>query len=148
MGRLGSLEVLEAAGPLAAEADRRAARRDLVERLRENWGLLGPEERLLLKMHLEAGGSLDEIARVTGVSRSTASRRIRRVIRRLCDRTYPRCAAQPRSFGGAELAVVRDHFVRGLSLRRICREHGLCYYRARAIVQRARRCATGAYDGV
>jgi hypothetical protein len=46
-------------------------------------------------------------------------------------------------FGAPELAVIRDHFVRGLSLARICRDHNLCYYRARRIVEKARRFARG-----
>jgi DNA-directed RNA polymerase specialized sigma24 family protein len=139
MGRLGSLEALGDRGALAVEADGRTARRVAVERLRANWGLLDPEERLLLKLHLEAGGSLEEIARVMGRHPSTVCRRIQRMIRRLCDETYDRCAVAGASFGPAELAVVRDHFVRGLSLARICRDHHLCYYRVHAIVQKARR---------
>jgi hypothetical protein len=144
MGRLGSLEALGDRGALAVEANERTARRAAVERLRTNWDLLDPQERLLLKLHLEAGGSLAEIARVMGRHPSTVCRRIRRTIRRLCDETYDRCAADGASFGAVELAVVRDHFVRGLSLARICRDHHLCYYRVHAIVQKARRYAAAA----
>jgi hypothetical protein len=141
MGRLGSLEVLEGLEPAEADVARRAARRGGVERLRERLDLLEREDRVLLKMHLEAGSSFDEIARVAGTDRSTVCRRIHRMIRRLGDETYTRCTRDRTSFSAGELAVVRDRFVRGLSLARIGRDHHLCYYRVRAIVQKARRCA-------
>lgn len=141
MGRLGSLAVLEGLEPTEVEVERRAARRDGIERLRENLDLLDCEDRLLLKMHLEAGSSFDEIAHMAGTNRSTVCRRIHRLIRRLRDDTYARCARDRTSFSTPELAVIRDRFVRGLSLARIGRDHHLCYYRVRAIVQKARRFA-------
>jgi len=144
MGRLGSLDVLEGREPTAAEVERRIVRREGLERLRGKLELLDREDRLLLKMHLEAGSSFEEIAGVAGTDRSTACRRIHRMIRRLGDETYTRCARDRTLFGAAELAVVRDRFVRGLSLARIGRDHHLCYYRVRAIVRKARRCAGAA----
>jgi len=147
MGRFASLEVLESVGPLEWETDRVAAQRDRVERVRAGWDLLEREDRLLLKMHLEAGSSFDEIARVTGLNRSTVCRRIQRMIRRLSDETYARCEAHRRCFSEVELAVIRDHFVRGRSLLRICRSHHLCYYRARVIVERAREFADATKTG-
>ena len=139
MGRLGSLAVLESLGPVAAEADRRAARRESTERWRERLDLLEREDLLLLKMRLDAGSSLEEIAQVAGTSRSTVCRRIHRMIRRLGDETYTHCARDRASFSEPELTVIRDRFVRGLSLARIGRDHHLCYYRVRAIVRKARR---------
>jgi len=65
------------------------------------------------------------------------------MIYRLYDETYVRCEADRELFGELELAVIRDHFVRGLSRKRICRDHNLGYYRARTIVEKARRFARG-----
>jgi len=144
MGRLGSLEVLQGLEPAAVEAQGRAARRNGVERLRESLDLLDREDRLLLKMHLEVGSSFDELARVTGTDRSTVCRRIHRIIRRLGDETYARCARDRTWFSAPELAVIRDRFVRGRSLARIARDHHLCYYRVRLIVRKARRLAGAA----
>ncbi len=144
MGRLGSLEVLEGLEPAEADVERRAARREGIERLGERLDLLERGDRLLLKMHLEAGGSFDEIARVAGTNRSTVCRRIHRLLRRLGDETYACCARDRTSFSAAELAVIRDRFVRGRSLARIGRDHHLCYYRVRVIVRKARRCAGAA----
>ncbi len=147
MGRLGSLAALEGLEPAEREVRRRADRRDGLERLRDRLDLLGHEDRLLLKMYLEAGGSFDEIAHVAGTDRSTACRRIHGMLRRLGDETYLRCARDRASFSVPELAVIRDRFVRGLSLARIGRDHQLCYYRVRVIVRKARRFAGAAGEG-
>jgi hypothetical protein len=141
MRRLDSLEVLEGLEPAEVEVDRIPARRDVVEVLHARLDLLSGQDRALLTMYLEAGSSFHQLARLAGMNRSTVCRRIHRMIRRLCDKTYPLCLGHRLVFSGAELAVIRDHFVRGLSLKRICRDHNLCYYRARAIVEKARKFA-------
>jgi hypothetical protein len=141
MGRLGNLGVWERREPVELDVDRIPARRDVMELLRARLDLLGSEDRILLRTYLEAGSSFDEIARLTGLNRSSVCRRIHRMIRRLCDETYARCEAQGTLFPATELAVLRDHFVRGLSLKRIGRDHHLGYYRVRAIVKKARQLA-------
>jgi hypothetical protein len=103
--------------------------------------LLDTEERVLLRTYWEAGSSFDAIARLTGMNRSTVCRRIHRLIRRLSDETYVLCEADRTRFPTSELAVIRDYFVRGFSLKRICRDHDLGYYRARVIIEKARHFA-------
>jgi DNA-directed RNA polymerase specialized sigma24 family protein len=141
MARVSSLEVLAGLEPVELDVERLSARREVVEVLRTRLSLLDGADRVLLKMHLDAGSSFDEIAKLTGLNRSSICRRIHRMMGRLADETYVRCAAAQDRFSAPELIVVRDHFVRGLSLKRICREHNLCYYRVRTIVERARRLA-------
>jgi hypothetical protein len=143
MRRVSSLEVLEGLEPGELDAERLSARREVVEALRTRLDLLGGADRVLLKMHLDARSSFDEIAKLTGLNRSSVCRRIHRMMGRLSDETYVRCAAARDRFSAPELRVVRDHFVRGLSLKRIGREHNLCYYRVRTIVEKARRLAQG-----
>jgi hypothetical protein len=143
MGRWGSLEVLEGLEPVELDVARIPARRNIVEVLRARLDLLGSGDRVLLKMYLDAGSSFEEIAKLAGRNRSSVCRRIHRMIDRLYDETYLRCEADRELFGAPELAVIRDHFVRGLSLARICRDHNLGYYRARRIVEKARRFARG-----
>ena len=145
MGRLGSLEVLEGQFE-ETQVGRIPARREVVDLLRARLDLLGGADRTLLKMYLDGGGSFDELARLAGMNRSTVCRRIHRMIRRLCDETYTLCQANRRWFSESELAIVRDHFVRGLSLKSICRDGNVGYYRARAIIARARKLARGEED--
>ena len=66
MGRVSSLEVLEGFEPAESDVHRIAARREVVEVLRARLDLLGSEDRVLLRMHLDAGSSFDEIAKLTG----------------------------------------------------------------------------------
>ena len=136
MGRWSHLEALERLELREEDRVRLPRQREGVEIWRERLELLGVEDRVLLKTYWEGQSSFDEIARLLGLSRSTVCRRIHRMLRRLADETYDRCQQGP--FGEAELAVIRDHFLRGHSLRRVCRDHDLGYCRARGIVQRAR----------
>ena len=143
MGRLGSLEVL---GGQFEELDvcRIPARRDTVDLLRARLDLLKGEDRALLKMYLDAGSSFYQLAKLAGMNRSTVCRRIHRMIRRLSDETYAACQRNPNMFDEQELTIIRDHFVRGLSMKRIGRDHKVGYYRARIIVEKARQCARSA----
>jgi len=139
MGRLSSLEALERLEPAELDLDRSPAHRDIVELLRERADLLGDEDRILLKMYLDADSSFHQLAKVVGTDRSTLCRRIHRMIRRLSDGTYDVCQRDERQFSPVEMNIIRDHFIRGLSVRRICRQYGLGCYRTRTIVEKARK---------
>jgi len=126
-----------------AELDLYQARilRDTADQLKPLVDLLIGDDKTLLLMYIQAGCSFQQLARLAGVNRSSVGRRIRRIVQRLSDPTYTLCLDSRWRFTDLEKAVIRDHFVRGLSLKRICRDHDLCYYRARAIVERARHVA-------
>jgi len=124
-----------------ADLHRATAQREVTERLRNRAELLAGEDRALLVMHLEAGSSFRQIARLMGMSPSTVARRIHKLLDRLSDETYALCLQRRDQFTEEELAVIRNHFVRGLSVQRICRDSSLCYYRARTIIAKARRVA-------
>jgi predicted DNA-binding protein YlxM (UPF0122 family) len=109
--------------------------------LKRQADLLTGLDRTLLMMYIQAGCSFQQLARLTGRNRSSVGRRIRKIIRRLSDRTYLRCQEKSEDFTDVEMAVIRDHFIHGLSLQRICGNHNLCYYRARVIIEKARRIA-------
>ncbi len=128
----------EVAGPATrrAAAEQWRARVDLLD-LRAN--LLNCQDRALLQMHLEAGRNFHEIARWTGLSPSTVCRRIHRMIHRLSDPTYTVCLRNQRHFRPVELDVIRDHFVRGLSLACVRRRHHLGHRRLRRIIAKARQ---------
>jgi hypothetical protein len=113
-------------------------RLDLLD-LRAN--LLDRDDRALLQMHLEAGRGFHEIARLTGLSPATVCRRIHRMVRRLSDPTYTVCLRNQRHFSRVELDVIRDHFVRGLSLACIRRRHALGHRRVRCIIAKAHQMA-------
>jgi hypothetical protein len=115
--------------------------RDVSEILKRRADLLPPDDRALLAVYLEAGTSLSQIARLTGESKSTICRRVRRILRRLTDETYLLCLRHRDRFTRREMALLHDYFIGGLSMRRITRDRHINYYRVRAAVDRARRLA-------
>ena len=115
--------------------------RGAVEALRMRAHLLTGEDRALLEMHLEHGNSFRQIARLVGRSHQTVGRRIHRIVRRLTDDTYAVCLGNREEFNGRELALIKDHFVCGLSERCISRSRDVPRYRVRAILCKARRYA-------
>ena len=145
MERVSTREVLEGE-PGGRQVTRLPTRREMAERwrgrvdlldLRAN--LLDRQDRTLLQMHLEAGRNFHEIARLLGLSPSTVCRRIHRMIRRLSDPTYTVCLQNQRHFSRVELDVIRDHFVRGLSLTCLRRRHEVGHRRIRHIIVKARQ---------
>jgi len=127
--------------PAELDLSRTPAHRDSVDFLKQQADLLTGVDRALLTMYIEAGCSFHQLARLTGRNRSSVGRRIRRIVQRLSDPTYALCLENRAAFDDLELAVIRDRFIRGLSVQRICRDHCLCYYRARVIVEKAKRVA-------
>lgn len=124
--------------PAELDLHRAPGHRDTVDLLQQQADLLTGVDRTLLTMYVQAGCSFHQLGRLTGMNRSSVGRRIRRIIRRLSDLTYILCRESRSDFSNLEMAVIRDHFIRGLSLSRIARDHKLCYYRARVIVEKAR----------
>ena len=118
-----------------------ATERDIREALRSRVALLAGRDRALATMYLEGGSSFAQIAQLTGLRRSSVARRIRRIMERLHDETYLTCVRQRSRFTEQELEIIRDHFVRGLSVRQIARERSLSYYRVQATTRNARQLA-------
>ncbi len=115
--------------------------REQIEVLRSRLDLLAGRDRALLALYLESGSSLSQMARLTGLQVSSIGRRVRRIIERLCDETYIVCLDHSRQFSALELAIIKDHFVRGLSLRRISANRNVAYYSVRMAAAKARRLA-------
>ena len=144
MERIATREIREEREPGETEVTHLPTRREVAEQwrgrldlldLRAN--LLNSQDRALLQMHLEAGRNFHEIGRLLGLSPSTVCRRIHRMIHRLSDPTYTICLRNQRHFSRLELEVIRDHFVRGLSLACIRRRHTLGHRRIRRIIVKA-----------
>jgi hypothetical protein len=123
------------------ELGRIAAKQQAMEVLRMRAQLLDAEDRALATTFLESGVSLYQLARLSGTSMSTIARRMRRIVQRLSDETYSLCVKSRHCFTELELEIVCDHFVRGLSARRISRERNVSYYSALTTIEKARRFA-------
>ena len=115
-----------------------AVQQDRMDRLRAQSYLLSDKDRTLLAMYLDAGSSVRQIARLTAMSPSTISRRIRRIIHRLLNDIYSVCLRHRHRFSDLELAIARDYFIRGLSARRISRQYDVSYYSVLTAIAKAR----------
>jgi hypothetical protein len=115
--------------------------RGVIEVLRMRAHLLAGEERALLEAYLERGSSFRQIGRLMGLDPRNVGRRVRGIVRRLTDDTYEICLGNHDDFNGRELAVIRDHFVGGVSERHISRHRAVPRYRVRAILQKAQKYA-------
>ena len=122
--------------------------RGIVEALRLRGHLLTGKDRALLEMYLEHGNSFSQIARLAGVHRKRIARRIRRIVRRLIDDTYPACRGNHIDFNGRELAIIKDYFVHGLPMARISKGQGVTFYSVRATIRKARRYAVSRKRGI
>lgn len=126
--------------PFKAKTDNRrpSTRRDVKELLRLRGHLLTGEDRALIEMHLEGGETLRRMATLADVTPSCIARRLAVIAQRLADPTYAVCMAQRREFTRLELRIVRDYFVRGLSIETIREQRRISRHRVRAAIRKAR----------
>jgi hypothetical protein len=125
-------------GPDRLKESDQWGRMDLVDLVRLKGHILEPEERSLLEAYLKGSNSLRQIARLTGMKPSSAWRRVRRLVKRLHACTSLACLEEPCGLTVDELAIVKDHVMRGLSIRDISRARKLTYYRVRNIILAAK----------
>ena len=107
-----------------------------IDALRSRVGLLVGEDKLLMTMYLENGNSFRQIARLTGVNISTVARRIHKLAKRLTNGEYITCLRNREKFTGAELVIVKDYFLVGLTRREIAAKHNCSVYRVRKILKK------------
>ena len=109
--------------------------RDSIDLLRSRINLLAGKDKLLMTMYLENGNSFMQLAQLAGVDIGCMSRRIRKVIRRLTEGEYIICLRNREKFTSTEMAIAKDYFLRGLSLKKISEEHQCTFYSVRKTMQ-------------
>jgi predicted DNA-binding protein YlxM (UPF0122 family) len=114
----------------------RRERRGRVDLLVSRIELLGGMDKVIMTMYLVNGNTFRQIAQLMGVNESNVSRRIRRLIKRISDGGYMTCLRNRERFRREELDVAREYFLLGWSMKRIARERGMTFYRARKMVKR------------
>ena len=113
--------------------------RDRIDLLRNRIGLLVGKDKLLLTMHLENGNSFRQIAQLAGMNESSIGRRIHKIMRRLIDSEYITCLRNRQRFTSQEMAIAKDYFLLGMSIKNIAKKSGLTYYNVRKTICRIRR---------
>jgi len=113
--------------------------RDRIDLLRSRVELLTGEDRLLMTMYLENGNSFRQMARLAGVNETSIARRIHKVTKRLIDSEYITCLRNRDKFTNDEMAVARDYFLSGLSIKRISKRRRSTYYSVRQTLKKIQR---------
>ena len=105
--------------------------RDGIELLRSRLNLLSGTDKLLMTMYIEHGNSIRQIARIRGASETRIARRIRAISKRLLDGPYIDCLRCRDRLTSLQLAIAKDYYLMGLSMRRIAAKRRWSYYRVR-----------------
>ncbi len=102
-----------------------------IELLRSRLNLLAGTDKLLMTMYIEHGNSIRQIARIRGVSETSVARRIRAITKRLTDGPYIDCLRNRGKLTSRQLAIAKDYYLMGLSMRQIAAKRCRSYYRVR-----------------
>jgi len=113
-------------------SNRRGSEIDL---LRSRLNLLDGRDRVMMAMYVENGNSFRQIARLLGVKDGIISRRIRRLQKGLIDSDYIMCLRRRRKFTPHQMTIAKDHFLLGMSRRRIAVKRRLSLYHVRNTVE-------------
>ena len=110
--------------------------RDRIDLLRSRVSLLTGKDKLLMTMYLRNGNTFYQMAKLTGVNEATVARRIYKVTKRLMDGEYITCLRNRDKFTEEEMAVARDYFLGGKSIKKIAGKRRLSYYRVRQTLKK------------
>ena len=102
-----------------------------IELLASRLNLLTGTDKLLMVMYIEHNNSIRQIARIRSATETSIARRIRAISKRLTDGPYIDCLRCRDKLTGLQLAIAKDYYLRGLSMRRIAAERRWSYYRVR-----------------
>jgi len=113
--------------------------RDRIDLLRSRVSLLNGKDKLLMTMYLKNGNSFRQMAQLAGVNEASIARRIHRIIKRLTDGEYITCLRNRDKFTRAEMAIAKDYFLLGLSIRKISTKRRWTYYRVHQSLKKIQR---------
>ena len=102
--------------------------RSRIDLVRSRVNLLAGKDKLLMTMYLENGNSFSQMARLAGVNEACIARRIRKIIQRLTEGEYIVCQRYSDKFTRKEMAIAKDYFLRGASIKKISGKRRYSYY--------------------
>ena len=109
-------------------------RRGRIELLAGRLNLLTGTDKVLMTMYIRHGNSIRQIARIRNASEASVSRRIRAISKRLVDGPYIDCLRCREKLTSRQLAIAKDYYLMGLSIRRIANKRCWSYYRVREAI--------------
>lgn len=110
--------------------------RDSIDLLRSRLSILSGEDKLMMTMYWENGNTLRQISTLAGVSRLSVARRIDNITKRLMEGQYIRCLRNRDKFTRRQMAIAKEYYLLGLSIKKIAGKRDWSYYRVRQILQR------------
>jgi len=116
--------------------------RDRIDLLYSRVNLLTGKDKLLMTMYLENSNSFRQMARLAGVNETSIARRIYKVTKRLIDGEYITCLRNRDKFSKREMAVAKDYFLLGISMKKIAGKQHWSYYRVRKTLKKIQRLVT------
>ena len=109
------------------------------ERLLLRSHLLPADDRSLLQMILDRGGTFEQVARLAGKSPSAVRRRFNRILRQLLAWELTTLLARRKTNAPIEISIARAHFIQGLSQQAICDKLGVSPYRIQTTLRDIRK---------
>jgi len=109
-------------------------RRGRLELLQARLGLLRGKDKVLMTMYLVNGNSFRQIARLRGVSETSIARRIYQLAERLTEGEFLSCLRNRDKLSQRQMAVARDYFLTGLSIKQIAGKRSMSFYTVRKVL--------------
>ena len=107
---------------------------DEVDLLRMRSDILGRADRAFLRMYLEKGSRITEIAQMVGISEAAVARRIKKLTKRLLDGRYVACMRNRDKLCRLDRHIAKDYLIEGLSMEKIAARRRVTVYRVRQAV--------------
>jgi hypothetical protein len=116
--------------------DNKKKNRAQIDLLRSRLYLLDKDDRLLMTVYLENGNNTCQISRLTGLSRKSIARRINILTTRLLVGGFITCLRNRRKFNKHQMAIAKDYFLTGLSIKKIALKRHRSRYRVTETIKK------------
>lgn len=105
-----------------------------IELLRSRLNLLYGKDKFLMTLYLENGYSIFQISRLTALCETSIARRINRLTKKLLEGRYITCLRNRDKFNRYQMAIAKDYFLTGLSMRKITKKRRRSFYHVRETI--------------
>ncbi len=110
--------------------------RDRIELLHSRINLLKGKDKLLMTMYLDNSNSFRQMSRLSGLDETIISRRISKIIERLIEGKYIICLRNRDRFTAAEMAIAKEYFLLGFSMRKIAAKRRWTRYQVNKTIKK------------
>lgn len=105
-----------------------------IELLRSRLDLLDGKDKFLMTLYLENGYSIFQISKLTDLCETSIARRINGLTKRLLEGRYLTCLQNRDKFNRYQMAIAKDYFLTGLSMREITIKRRRSFYHVRETI--------------